>query len=105
GSCSDQPFLLSVGPTEIRVSELVLKADEIRVGASGGFLELIVTDPNQIEPLLEEQLVVETGQDATLPLPELMPGTHYQIIASVICSTDAPSKNNTAIVDYNVPHN
>jgi len=97
GSCSSEKFLLTVGPTQIVVTEVILSVAEKE---AGGIVRLVIAHPDEIEPVLERKVALGSGDAVAIPTPPLEADIDYQVTASVICDAEFPSKNNTAVLEY-----
>lgn len=92
GRCQVSPFQLEVGDANLSVRGLA------------GPARVVISHPEQIEPVVEEFFQVGSPDSAiALPLPQLDPGVEYTITATAICDANNPSRNPRAMLVYRIP--
>lgn len=82
--------------------KLTIDEKEIRVAGIEGPARLVVSHPDKIEPIFEKEVVGQVGTPISIPLSalDLAQGTTYQAFASRLCDLDNPSRNPSAILQF-----
>jgi len=85
--------------------KIVVDSKEIRVAGIEGTARVVVSNPAEIEPILEKNIVsrADTPIRVSLQTLDLQQGVTYQAFASRLCDLQNPSRNPSAVLQFQLP--